>query len=91
MTTPLMATAIVDVVGRLHVMVATWRPAAWLNTTRAFKPFARQHSYNAEKSALKTAGCGVGQAGISTLAHSSPLTTSAHVGETRGGGGKGEL
>jgi hypothetical protein len=73
------------------VMVATWRPAAWLNTTQAFKPFARQRSYNAEKSALETACCGVGQAGPSTLVHSSPLTTSAHVGETRevGGGGQG--
>jgi hypothetical protein len=82
--------AIVDVLGRLHMMVATWIPAAWLNTTRAFKPFARQHSYNAEKSALETAGCGVGQAGTSMLAHSSPLTTSALVGETREVGGQGK-
>ncbi len=75
--------AIADVVGRLQVMVTTWRPAAWLNTTRAFRPFARQRSYNAEKSALETAGCDVGRAGFSTLVHSLPLTTSAHVGETR--------
>ncbi len=81
--------AIADVVGRLHVMVATWRPAVWLNTTHAFKPFARQRSYSAEKSALETAGCDVGRAGISTLAHSSPLTTSAHVGETREVWGQG--
>jgi hypothetical protein len=67
--------AIVDVVGRLHVMVTTWRPAAWLNTTWAFKLFARQRSYNDEKSALETTGCGVGQTGPSTLAHASPLTT----------------
>ncbi len=80
---------IVDVVGKLHVMVATWRPVAWLNTMQAFRPFARQGSYSAEKSALETAGCGVGQAGFSTLAYSSPLTTSAHVGETREVGGQG--
>jgi hypothetical protein len=82
--------AVVGVVGRLHVTVTTWRPAAWLNTTRAFKPLARQRSYNAEKSALETVGCGVGQAGISTLAHSPPLTTSAHVGDCSEVGGQGE-
>ncbi len=81
--------AIADVVGRLQVMVATWKPAAWLNTTRAFGPFTRQRSYNAEKSALETAGCDVGRAGVSTLAHSFPLTTSAHVGETREVWGQG--
>ncbi len=83
--------ALVGVVGRLQVMVTTWRPAAWLNTTRAFKPFAIQRSYKAEKSALETAGCGVGQAGVSTLAHSPPLTTSAHVGDSREVGGQGEV
>jgi hypothetical protein len=31
----------------------------------------------------------VGRAGVSTLAHSFPLTTSAHVGETREGWGQG--
>ncbi len=79
-----------DVVGRLHMMVMTWVPVAWLNTTRAFKPLDIQRSYSAEKSALETAGCGVGQTGPSTLAHSLPLTTSAHVGETREVGGRGE-
>ncbi len=60
--------------------------AAWLNTTRAFKPLARHCSYSAEKSAEETAGCGLEQAGSSTL----PLTTLAHVavGETREVGGE---
>jgi hypothetical protein len=80
----------VDVVGRLHVTVTTCRLAAWLNTTRVFKPLARQRSYSAEKSALETAGCGVGQTGPSAHAHKSPLTTFAHVGETREVGGRGE-
>ncbi len=73
--------AVADVVGRLHVMVMTCTPAAWLNTTRAFKLLASQRSYSAEKSAVETAGCSLKQAGSSTL----PLTTLAHVavGETR--------
>ncbi len=66
---------------RLHVTVMTCNPAAWLNTTPAFKPLARQHSYSAEKSEVETVGCSLEQAGSSTL----PLTTLAHVavGETR--------
>ncbi len=83
--------AIMDVVGRLHVTVTTCRPAAWPNTTRAFKPLARQRSYNAEKSALETSGCGVGQTGPSTHAHTSPLTTFTHVGKTREVGGDEKL
>ncbi len=50
-------------------------PAAWLKTTRAFKPLARHRSYNAEKSAMETAGCVVEQAGSPTL----PLTTLTNV------------
>ncbi len=83
--------AIADVVGRLHVMVATWKPAVWLNTKRAFKPFARQRSYNAEKSALETAGCDVGRAGTPCLRtlHLWPRQpTWARLGRC---GGKGEL
>ncbi len=73
--------AVADVVGRLHVMVITCIPAAWLNTTHAFKPLAKHRSYSAEKSAVETAGCGLKQAGSSTQ----PLTMLAHmaVGETR--------
>jgi hypothetical protein len=68
-------------VDMLHVTVMICKPAAWLNTTRAFKPLARQRSYNAVKSALETVGCSLEQAGSSML----PLTTLAHVavGETR--------
>jgi hypothetical protein len=85
-------------VGRLQDMVMLWMPAAWLNIRRAFKPLARQRSYSDEKSALETAGCGVGpdgagcvvgQAGTPAPAPS-PLTTLAHVavGETREVGGR---
>ncbi len=81
------------IVGRLQEMVMTWRPAAWLKTTHAFRPLARQRSYSAEKSAVETAGCGVGQAGPSTFTHMPPLTMLAHVavGETRQVGGRGEV
>jgi hypothetical protein len=73
--------AVAEGVGRLHVTVMTCNPAAWLNTTCAFKPLARQRSYSAVKSALETVGCSLEQAGSSML----PLTTLAHmaVGETR--------
>ncbi len=73
--------AVAEGVGRLHVTVMTCKPAAWLNTTRAFKPLARQRSYSAVKSALETVGCSLEQAGTSML----PRTTLAHVavGETR--------
>ncbi len=73
--------AVAEGVGRLHLTVMTCNPAAWLNTTRAFKPLARQRSYKAKKSAMETVGCSLEQAGSSTL----PLTTHAHVaiGETR--------
>ncbi len=82
--------AIMVAVGRLHVMVTTWRPAAWLNTMQAFRPLARQCSYSAEKSVVETAGCGVGQTGPSMLAHTPPLTMLAQVGETIGSWGGGE-
>ncbi len=52
--TPLAAVA--NDAGRLHVTVMTCVPAAWLKTTRAFKPLARHCSYNAEKSAMEIAG-----------------------------------
>ncbi len=83
--------SVVVAVGRLLETVTTRRPAVWLNTTRAFRPFARQRSYSAEKSVVETAGCGVGQAGPSTLVHTPPLTTLVHVavGETRKVGGRG--
>jgi hypothetical protein len=73
--------AVAEGVGRLHVTVMTCNPAAWLNTTRAFKLLARQRSYSAEKSAVEIVGCSLEQAGSSML----PLTTLAHVavGETR--------
>jgi hypothetical protein len=91
--------AILVAVGRLQDRVTLWIPAAWLNIRRAFKPLARQRSYSAEKSALETAGCGVGPAGAGCVvgqagppapAHMSPLTTLAHVavGETREVGGR---
>jgi hypothetical protein len=84
--------AVVVALGRLQEMVTTWRPAAWLNTTRALRPLAIQRSYSTEKSAVETAGCGVGQTGPSTLAHTPPLTTLTHiaVGEAREVGGRGE-
>jgi hypothetical protein len=70
------------------VTVMTCVPAAWLNTTCAFRPLARHRSYNAEKSAVEIAGCDVKQAGSSML----PLSTLAHVavGETREVGGREE-
>jgi hypothetical protein len=79
------------VVGRLQETVAIWRPVTWLNTTRAFRPLARQRSYSAVKSAIVTAG--VGPVGPSTLARAPPLTTLSHmaVGETREVGGRGEV
>jgi hypothetical protein len=58
---------------------------------RAFKPLARQCSYNAEKSVVETAGCGVGQTSPFMLAHMPPLTRLAHVGKAREVGGKGKL
>jgi hypothetical protein len=67
--------SVADVVGRLHVMVTVCIPAAWLKTTRAFRPLARHCSYSAENSAVETAGCGLKRAGSSSL----PLTTLAHV------------
>ncbi len=93
------AMAILVAVGRLQDRVTLWIPAAWLNIRRAFKPLARQRSYSGEKSAVETAGCGVGPAGAGCVvgqagppapAHTSPLTTLAHmaVGETREVGGR---
>jgi hypothetical protein len=78
-------------VGRLQNTMTTWRPVAWLNTTRACSPLARQCSYSADKSAVETAGSGLEQAGSPMLVHAPPLTTLTHVavGENRevGGGG----
>jgi hypothetical protein len=92
------AMAILVAVGRLQDMVILWIPAAWLNIRRAFKPLARQRSYSNEKSALETAGCGVGPAGAGCVVGQagypapapSPLTKLAHVavGETREVGGE---
>jgi hypothetical protein len=92
------AMAILVAVGRLQDRVILWIPAAWLNIRRAFKPLARQRSYSAEKSALETAGCGVGPAGAGCVVGQagspapapSPLTMLAHVavGETREVGGR---
>ncbi len=80
-------------VGRLQETVNTCRPEAWQNVRRALKPLAKQRSYSPEKSAVETAGCGVGQAGSSTLAQTSPLTMLAHVavGETREVRGREEM
>ncbi len=58
---PAVVAAVVDI-GRLQDTVTTWTPVAWLNTTLAFSPLARQRSYNAEKSAVETAGGGLEQA-----------------------------
>jgi hypothetical protein len=83
-----LAPVVANDAGRLHVTVMTCVPAAWLKTTRAFRPLARHRSCNAEKSAMEIAGCDMEQAGSSTL----PLTTLAHVavGETREVGGREE-
>jgi hypothetical protein len=60
-------------------------------TTRALKPLAIHRRYNAEKSAAVTAGCDPGQVDFSPMAHPSPLTTLAHVGEPREIRGRGEV
>jgi hypothetical protein len=78
-------------VGRKHVKVIVWRPAAWLISTRAFNPLTMQRSYNAVKSAAVTDGGDVGQAGSLTQVATPPLTTLAHVGEAREVGGRGEV
>jgi hypothetical protein len=57
---PAVVAAVVDL-GKLQDTVTTWTPVAWLNTTLAFSPLARQCSYNAEKSAVETAGGGLEQ------------------------------
>ncbi len=67
--------AAADDAGRLHVTVMVCIPAAWLKTTRAFKPLAMHRSYKAEKSAMETVGCVVEQAGSSML----PLATLPYV------------
>jgi hypothetical protein len=48
--------SLITVVGRLQETVAIWRPEMWLNTTRAFRPLARQRSCSAVKSAVETTG-----------------------------------
>jgi hypothetical protein len=86
------AAAVMVDVGRLQDMLMTCTPAAWLNTTRALNPLARQRSYSAEKSVVETAGSGLERGGSPTLALAPPLTTVAllAVGETREVGGRGE-
>jgi hypothetical protein len=75
---------------RKHVRVTVCRPAAWLKDTQAFKPFSKHLPYNTEKSAAQTGGSGLEKAGSPTLEPTPPLTTPAHVGETREvGGGEG--
>jgi hypothetical protein len=64
--------------GKLQETDNIWRPAAWLKTTRAFKPLAKHRSYSAINSAAMTAGCG-GRV-CSTARAPSPRTTLAHVG-----------
>jgi hypothetical protein len=76
--------------GKKHVMVTVCRPAAWLKDTRTFSPLSKHLPYKAEKSAAETSGSGLEQAGSPTLVPTPPLTTLAHVGETREvGGGEG--
>jgi hypothetical protein len=76
--------------GRKHVRVTVCRPAAWLKDTRAFNPLSIHLPYKAEKSAAQTGGSGFEMADSPTLVPTSPLTTPAHVGETREvGGGEG--
>ncbi len=73
-----------------HVRVTVCRPAAWLKDTRAFKPLSKHLPYKAEKSAAVTGGNGLETAGSPMLEPMPPLTTPAHVGETREvGGGEG--
>ncbi len=76
--------------GKMHVMVTVCRPAVWLKDTRTFSPLSIHLPYKAEKSAAEMGGSGLEQAGSPTLVPTSPLTTLAHVGETREvGGGEG--
>ncbi len=65
--------------GKLQETVNIWRPATWLNTTRAFKPLAKHLSYSAVNSAAMKAGCCAGLEGFGAHAPS-PRTTLAHVG-----------
>ncbi len=50
---------------------------AWLITTQAFSPSARQQSYNAVKSAAQMAGGGLRQ--IESSPRGAPLTTFTHM------------
>jgi hypothetical protein len=79
--------AVLTGAGIEHVTVWTWTLAAWLITTRAFSPSARQQLYNAIKSAAQTAGSGLVLVG--STPHGAPLTTLTHVGPGRAGGGEG--
>jgi hypothetical protein len=65
--------------GKLQETVNVWRPAAWLNTTRAFKPQAKHLSYSAVNSAAMKAGCCAGLEDFGAHAPS-PRTMLAHVG-----------
>jgi hypothetical protein len=86
---PLAAAEVTAGAGMLHVIVRTWFPAAWMNTTRAFKPQAVHLSYSAIKSAEEMAGCCLVQMGSTARAPTLPLAMLAHVGSLarqRGGG-----
>jgi hypothetical protein len=69
---------VVDI-GKLQDTVTTWTPVAWLNTTLAFSPLARQRSYNAEKSAVESACGGLEQAVVCSRLDPSRLRT-RHLG-----------
>jgi hypothetical protein len=62
----------------MHESERVWRPAAWLNATRALRPLAKHRSYSAINSAAVTAGCCCGRAIFTALAPL-PLATLAHV------------
>jgi hypothetical protein len=65
--------------GKLQETVNIWRPAAWLNTTQAFKPLPKHLSYSAVNSAAMTAGCCAGLEDFNAHAPS-PRTMLAYVG-----------
>ncbi len=74
--------------GKLQDTDSTWRPAAWLKTTRAFKPLARHRSYSAKNSVAMPAGCS-GRVCSSARAPSprTTLPTWGRVTSCRGGDG----
>ncbi len=78
--------------GKVHNSDNVWRPAAWLKTTRAFRPLTEHRSYSAVKSAAVMAGCCSGRV-FSTTHDPSPLSTLAPRGGTWRvvGSGMGQL